>query len=319
MRRLLIAAYLLAALVPCTLFAQGRSPDRISAEEIRVSAAANTHDLVRALRPAWLRKALPGVTDPIVVYLGGARIGGPEALHTLPTAGVASISYLDPGAAQYRFGTGHGNGVIQISMEADALEPSTAPTSHSGRSRPALALTAGVPRPLGEGSFPDFHTPGPSMAVTYTHPLAPGFDLRVAVDRHQFRRVGDGSDLDWRERVSWWYHAAVEGGDITVTGISLGARVHWGSRWGLTPYFTGSVGRYWTEVAELRGRTETRQPPLDAERITGVGIAASAGVEMHSGSWVRLLAEAGFTNVNADGAALSFTPLRLGVSVPLTR
>jgi hypothetical protein len=107
----------------------------ITLEEIEASGAANAFDLVQVRRPAWLRTrgtqsfnegargagggtgadagvtATPGQT-PIIVYLGAARLGGPEMLRQIDIRTIGSVEFLNRAAADYRFGPGHLHGAI---------------------------------------------------------------------------------------------------------------------------------------------------------------------------------------------------------------
>jgi hypothetical protein len=91
----------------------------ISQEEITATGAANAFDVVRSLRPAWLRtrgeNSLRRSDDEdLVVYLNNARLGPPAVLQQVAAADVGSIRYYDPARANYRFGPGHSHGAIQV-------------------------------------------------------------------------------------------------------------------------------------------------------------------------------------------------------------
>lgn len=95
-----------------------RDRNYIGQEEIRGAAATTAFDAVRALRPAWLVKRGPQSVSyeaDIVVYLGRARLGGIEALREIAAGNVTSLEFLNPAAANYRFGAGHPYGVIIVS------------------------------------------------------------------------------------------------------------------------------------------------------------------------------------------------------------
>jgi hypothetical protein len=109
----------------------------LTLEEIDAAGATNAYDLIQARRPAWLRlrgtqsfnesargvgggtgagagvSSTPGQT-PILIYLGAARIGGPEALRQIDPRTIQSIEYLQRAAADYRFGQGHLHGAIVL-------------------------------------------------------------------------------------------------------------------------------------------------------------------------------------------------------------
>lgn len=89
----------------------------ITVEEIQENAARNAYDLIRNIRPGWLRPrarvTLAGAT-PVAVYLDGVRTGGPEALYEVQTQQISAANFLDGPSATQRFGTDHGGGAILI-------------------------------------------------------------------------------------------------------------------------------------------------------------------------------------------------------------
>jgi len=109
-------------------------PDRnlITLPEVQAAridnAIDNAYDLVRTLHPMWLRKR--GSTSinyegDIVVYLDNVRLGGPDALRQVETISITSIRYYDPGAANFKFGTGHEHGAIQVSTQPAVERPTS--------------------------------------------------------------------------------------------------------------------------------------------------------------------------------------------------
>lgn len=93
--------------------------NEITQEEILRSSAASAYDLVRSLRPAWLySRGVRNVQDPrgdvVQVYVNKARMGGPQMLGQIPASEVESIRFYDAAAANYRFGTGHMRGAIEV-------------------------------------------------------------------------------------------------------------------------------------------------------------------------------------------------------------
>jgi hypothetical protein len=114
-----------------------RDSNPITLEEIDEAGTTNAFELVQAKRPMWLRmrgtqsfnegargvgagigagasvSSTPGQT-PILVYLGTARLGGPESLRQVDLRTISSIDYLGRAAADYRFGPGHLHGAIVI-------------------------------------------------------------------------------------------------------------------------------------------------------------------------------------------------------------
>ncbi len=95
------------------------TPDVIGPDEISASSATNAFDLVRQVRPNWMRGRgtpnLRGSQAPLpVVYLEDRRQGALEILRTFPTGGVAELRYINATTATTRFGNGHAGGVIQV-------------------------------------------------------------------------------------------------------------------------------------------------------------------------------------------------------------
>ena len=50
----------------------------------------------------------------LMVYLDNAKLGSVEQLRTLPIGGVVAVRYFTGSEATYRWGAGHGHGVIQV-------------------------------------------------------------------------------------------------------------------------------------------------------------------------------------------------------------
>jgi hypothetical protein len=96
-----------------------RNRDIIPREELDRGQWANAYEAVRNLRPQWLRvrgrDTINGEPGTVQVVLDDVRLGGPEALRTLPLTGVSYFQWLDGISASQRWGTGFGNGAILIS------------------------------------------------------------------------------------------------------------------------------------------------------------------------------------------------------------
>lgn len=100
-----------------------RSRNFIPREEISGTVSGTALDAVRTLRPTWLVKRGPQSVSfeaDIWVYLGRARMGGVESLGEIAAGNVAWLEFLDPAAANYRFGGGHPHGAIVVSMTEPA-------------------------------------------------------------------------------------------------------------------------------------------------------------------------------------------------------
>jgi hypothetical protein len=93
--------------------------DIITREEIQKAQWPNAHELVRNLRPQWLqlrgRDTINGEPGVVQVVMDGVRVGGIEALRTLPLGGIAYLQYFDAITASQRWGTGFGQGAIFVS------------------------------------------------------------------------------------------------------------------------------------------------------------------------------------------------------------
>jgi hypothetical protein len=96
----------------------------LSAAELHTATDQYLYDVVQRLRPDWLR--VHGATaiangmggnptaDPVRVYIGMVRLGGPEVLTRVPTVQAESLKFFSPSEAQLRFGPGNVNGAIQV-------------------------------------------------------------------------------------------------------------------------------------------------------------------------------------------------------------
>lgn len=74
-------------------------------------------DLVRTLRPTWVRpRGTDSFENPgtVQVYVDGTRLGNVELLSTLPTQGIQLVEWVDPVNAAGRWGLNHAHGVIYI-------------------------------------------------------------------------------------------------------------------------------------------------------------------------------------------------------------
>ncbi|MEJ2502395.1 MAG: hypothetical protein P8177_03625 [Gemmatimonadota bacterium] len=96
-----------------------RDQNVLTLEEIQESNADqfSAYDLIRNRRPAWLRTRGSNsiyAEDPIMVYVDGSRLGGPEVLETIPAMNIEEARFYGPAQAQARFGLGNTNGAIAI-------------------------------------------------------------------------------------------------------------------------------------------------------------------------------------------------------------
>ncbi len=97
-----------------------RDNNFISTEEVKASSADNAYEAVQSMRNVWLtrKRAEMGVlNNGVVVYYNGARMGYADALRNISMGPVTWIRYFDARAAQYKYGSGHPEGVILVSTE----------------------------------------------------------------------------------------------------------------------------------------------------------------------------------------------------------
>lgn len=135
--RLLVCVFLSTAVSHYPAEAQQARTDqnRIAQAEIEASSASNAFELVRGLRPGWLRTrgirslradttrraeaftSLPRQGD-IWVYVDGVRLGNQDSLRQVSTDEIIALQFLDAPQATTRFGTGHTHGAILITRRS---------------------------------------------------------------------------------------------------------------------------------------------------------------------------------------------------------
>jgi|GEM_PF-7047470 len=125
----------LGALVVLTLLAAGActstkgrisSGDRttISREELAERPTSNVFEVVRAIRPTWLR-ALPGAlgrsatTGPLI-YVDGRPAGEVDILYSMSTRAVERIQHLSAAEAQNKYSMSQARPVIDIVSRASS-------------------------------------------------------------------------------------------------------------------------------------------------------------------------------------------------------
>lgn len=94
-------------------------PNVLTTRQIQSLPVDNAYDVVRRLRPNWLRvQSAPTARNPTperpVVYLDGVRSGSVGILRNIEREHVIRLEYLDPTDATQRYGTGHSGGVIRV-------------------------------------------------------------------------------------------------------------------------------------------------------------------------------------------------------------
>lgn len=98
----------------------GSQSDRnlLTSEEIQqASEYESAYEIVRNLRPQWLRKrGRQSIYNEgtIVVYLDDMKHGSPEALREISAESVRSIQFLDAAQASNRYGMDHTHGAILV-------------------------------------------------------------------------------------------------------------------------------------------------------------------------------------------------------------
>lgn len=127
MTRRSLLVFLATAMAACSSSSSGDTPSRqrdlITAEEIAALNVATAFDVVRQLRPEFLRsRGTMSLRETggefAVVYLNGMRMGGPEQLHQIRASDVETIRYISATDATTRWGTGHTGGVIEVTVKS---------------------------------------------------------------------------------------------------------------------------------------------------------------------------------------------------------
>ncbi len=95
-----------------------RDRNVITEDELRTAQGSTLYDVVRMLRPEWLRRnpamVRPEAEGDIVVYMDRARMGGPNALVQIRPSAVAMVRYYSASEAAGEFGPGHLYGAIAV-------------------------------------------------------------------------------------------------------------------------------------------------------------------------------------------------------------
>jgi hypothetical protein len=100
----------------------------ITEQEIRASSARSLRQLLRELRPQWLRSRGVDVLQPsrdaakapgVRVYLNGELLGGLETLDEVSIDAVTGIQFFDATAAVLRWGAGNDDGAILLTTSAE--------------------------------------------------------------------------------------------------------------------------------------------------------------------------------------------------------
>jgi hypothetical protein len=101
------------------------SPSVITRAEMEQAPYASLYEVVQALRGRWLQTRGPntllGRPVEVQVFVDDLRMGGVDALRSLKTDNVVSISFVDPVAAGQRWGGKYAQGTIVVATRADTL------------------------------------------------------------------------------------------------------------------------------------------------------------------------------------------------------
>jgi hypothetical protein len=98
----------------------------ITSNEIRASSARTVSELLRSLRPQWLRMRGQDVLRPggdaraaqgVLVYLNGELLGGLSTLDQVSIDTLTGVEFVEGGTAVVRWGTGNEDGAILLSTE----------------------------------------------------------------------------------------------------------------------------------------------------------------------------------------------------------
>lgn len=100
--------------------APGGDPMVITQQQIAQVQATNAYDAVSHLHGEFLvsrgrESSNPNVpVVPVHVYVDNSFFGGVSALRDIPATDIAEIKLYQSYEAQYKFGSGHTGGVIQV-------------------------------------------------------------------------------------------------------------------------------------------------------------------------------------------------------------
>lgn len=85
----------------------------IAGRDLEHPTAASALDLIRMLRPHFLRPGGASRADPPAVYVDGAR-SYEAALGSIPKHLITEIRYLGPAEASFQFGPDHPGGAVIV-------------------------------------------------------------------------------------------------------------------------------------------------------------------------------------------------------------
>jgi len=93
----------------------------IQLEQIREQLASDAYDLIRKLRPSWLRRGhrsnhFNKTASYATVYVNGSKYGDIDSLLSIPAEQIKEIRFMNAGEAAIRYGWNHSGGAILISI-----------------------------------------------------------------------------------------------------------------------------------------------------------------------------------------------------------
>lgn len=98
---------------------RGQQAHILTEEQIRDTNLQTAFDVVRSLRPSWLRERPSSLMNPegaeVVVYVDGVRMAtGIDSLRQIRSDNVTRMEFMTPNDATTRYGTGHFGGAILV-------------------------------------------------------------------------------------------------------------------------------------------------------------------------------------------------------------
>lgn len=99
-----------------------RDLNLITAADLADVTQSNVFDVIRRLRPAWLRVRGAGMVtidreSTIPVYIDGVLRGSTRLLGRIRPSLVEEIRHLEPNDAALRYGSSHKDGAIRVTLK----------------------------------------------------------------------------------------------------------------------------------------------------------------------------------------------------------
>jgi len=94
-----------------------RNRNLITAEEIAALPTFTAFQIIRRLRPGWLRQRGPAGTRSsgyAAVFQDGMEMGGHDALRNITAESIELIRFINATDATTRYGTGYAGGIIEV-------------------------------------------------------------------------------------------------------------------------------------------------------------------------------------------------------------